>query len=226
MPLDEHSCDTSGRPGADLVLDREAIGATGATGQHGAYRVHEGLLKWMRYHFADPTRIATPNLVERVWTDEPSTPLIIASLAEYNPEQASGRPALLVQMNRQTPDPQRRSIDHRPMGGCGTGEAALVHTRFWYGQHTIHCVAGAEGEALLLATEIADEIDFFAHIVRPGWCLHRLELTGIGERRKLEEYKETWSVPVGLHYGYARSAILEPRGVAPLAGVRVTIGEA
>jgi hypothetical protein len=126
----------------------------------------------MRYHFADPTRIVSDQLADKVWTAQPDTPILIQSLAEYNPDEAQKRPAVLVARGDQVPD-QAQGMDTRLIGGCGPGNAAKVHVEFYRGSHTIHCVGGREGEEAVLTGEVHRELRGFLPLVWPRICLLR-----------------------------------------------------
>jgi hypothetical protein len=222
MAFDRTRCDYPSRPGAMATLDLNAIGATGPSTLPPPLRLDEVLLRWMRYHFAAASRITLEPLSGKVWTDTPDSPILIQSLAEYSPDVAQGRPAVLVAMLEQTPDPNR-PIDDRRMGGCGPGAAELVYHQFHVGKHVLHCIGGKEGEANLLAFEVYREIVSFGPVVRPRLCLHRLVGLGIAPRTKLEEHQETWTVPVGLGYGYCWSSRVFPLDTPDLAGVETVI---
>jgi hypothetical protein len=176
----------------------------------------------MRYHFADTTRIVLDELADKVWIDTAETPIIIGSLAEYNPEQANNRPAILVARLAQQPAGEK-GIDHRRMGGCGPGDAAVIRHMMWSGAHVIHCIGGREGEGELLASEVWSEITGFLNLVAPRICLIRAECNGVAPRTLMEEHKETWTSPIGIAYTYWRSTREYPLDVADLSNVRLTL---
>ena len=207
---------------ATPTLSLTAIGATGPSSQYPPLRVFEVLLNWLRYHFADASRIVYPDLRGRVWTDADSTPIVLQSLAEFDPNKTAERPAVLVQPYGVTPADQRRPINNQLLGGCGVGNTRQVFARLWKGRFLLHCVGGREGEGLLLAAEVAEELDGFAPVVRPALCLERLEMVGVDTRRRLEEHKDTWTTPVGLEYAFWRSREITPLDAADITGTRVT----
>lgn len=206
---------------AQPTLSLSAIGATGPSAQYPPLRVFETLLKWLRYHFADAANIVYPDLQGRVWTDTDSTPIVIQSLAEFDPAKTAERPAVLVQPYGVAPV-EPRSINNQRLGGCGVGNTRQLYARLWKGRFLVHCVGGREGEAFLLAAEVADELDGYAPVVRPALCLERLEMVGIDQRRRLEEHKDTWTMPVGLEYAFWRSREITPLDAADITGTRVT----
>lgn len=223
LPAELDACLADYRPGAYPTLDLSAIGAAGPSTTHPAVRMDEVALKWMRYHFGDASRIVDPQLTGKVWRDEDATPILIKSLAEFDQEAANGRPAVLIEMADQMPD-TTRSIDHRRVGGCGTGNGVYAYGQLWVGSHTFHCVGGREGEAKSLAFEVYKDLLGFSRVVGPALCLVRLEVMGVGRRRKLEEFQETWAYPVGLRYAYWQSWVLEQPDAVALGKVRTSTG--
>jgi hypothetical protein len=153
-----------------------------------------GVLRW---HFSDPTRIEIPDLVDRVWVANETSPIVISSLAEWNPNNSSERPAIFVDRLDQDRDLANRGIGDQLQGGK-PGNFAFFVT----GAHVVHCVGGREGEAEILAKEVWRELSRFGPIIRPALCLLRFMPVKIGKRVELTEHKQIYTVPVMLTYGY------------------------
>lgn len=196
------------RPGAAPTLDvvQAGLSTLGGT-QPGYLRITEALVKTLRYHFSDPTRIEYPSLVDRVWVAGETSPIQITSLAEWDPRKSSQRPALLVDRLDQNKDLERRGIGDQLMGALG-GTGAYRH--FMLGQHVVHCLGGREGEAELLAAEVWRELARFAPKIREVLCLLRFLPYRVGKRVQLDEHKEHYSIPVLIGYGYDETWKLTP----------------
>lgn len=194
------TCDTPAYPDASPTVSASAIRSTNPWPP---LKITEALLKWLRHHFSDASRIELPNLRSRVYVDNENTPITIASLAEWRPTNSDQRPAILVNREAQQPVPGLRGIDNRLMGGCGLGNTVTAYTQYWSGTHVVYCYGGREGEGEELAVEVVRELAGFQSLARLILCLEKLQVSGVGKRVQLPEFKETWLIPVVLEYGYA-----------------------
>jgi hypothetical protein len=187
------------RPGAAPTIDLVATNLDeNAQWQPAWVRVTAGLVKWLRFHFASAARIEHPALADRVWTADPSSPIFISSLAEWNPTQSTQRPAVLVDRLEQAKDMGARAIGDQFQGGAPGRYGHLMQ-----GRHVVHCLGGREGEADLLAWEVWRELVRFARPVGQRLCLLRLLPERIGKRVQLTaESKEHYTTPIELGYGY------------------------
>lgn len=218
LPTD---CDLPGRPGHLATLQVSAVTSGLLDHDWPPLKMTKAMLNWMRYHFGETSRIAHPDLKDRVWVDNESTPILIQSLAEYSPNVANLRPAILV--DRLEQKPYARTLDTRRIGGCGYGTAEKQYQQHWIGQHVLYCVGGREGEAELLAGEVFKEIFGFCKVLRVPLCLEKFDVLPVPKRTKIEEFKETWSTPVGIEYGYVMSSRAYELDVAQLAKVNLTL---
>ncbi len=162
-------------------------------------KVTELLLLWLRKHFV-AGKIENENLRDRIWVNNETTPIIIATSAEWKPTNSNQRPAILVQAHDQIP--LIRGIDNRLIGGSGNEAARLRYEAHWQGMHIIQCIGGREGEAYALAGEVASDILKFQHVIRSYLGFRRFRIERIGSRMKYEEHKETWMVPISITYEY------------------------
>lgn len=195
------------RPGAAPTLTLSALGnASNGASQPISQRMTEVLIKWLRFHFSLASRIEYPVLADRVWTNLESTPLVISSLAEWKPNEADKRPAILIDRLDQETDMQ-----HRPIGPQYQGVKEGYHEDFMVGQHVVHCLGGKEGEAEYLAFEVWRELKRFAPVVRDYLCLYRFIAMRVPKRRKLDdEHSSTHAISIPVIYNYGESWKLFP----------------
>lgn len=201
MPAPCHPCDP---PPVVLPFTGAALQPTGSNGIDWApLRVTKGALAWLRFHFGEAGRIHCPQLKNLVYVPdgpdgEPTTPLVISTLAEYRPNDASRRPAVLVERGDQQLEGAAAGIGLRELGTF-----QLNHTVPMHGSHTVFCLAGREGEIELLAAEVLLELVGFHQQAADRLCLRRLRAPAMGRRVRLDEpFKDTWTVPIHITYDY------------------------
>ncbi len=208
------------RPGAAPTLSVSAAGLVAAGQQQPVYlQMTRVLLSVLRLHFSSAANIEFADLVPRIWTSAQSSPVVIASLAEWRPEQSSQRPALLVDRLDQTPDLARRILGQQLQGGTPGN-----YFQYMEGRHVVHCLGGKEGEAELLAAEVFRELFRFGPVIQKFMCLTRFQAERAGKRRQLgDEYRaEHYTVPVPVYYHYGESWRVKPVDEAEINTVFVT----
>lgn len=196
-PVDAHDV-APPRPGVAPRINLPAAGVVPQPTQTPQWhRITPALVRILQAHFSVATQIEDPNLVARVWTNQPSSPIVISSLAEWNPGTANNRPAILVDRLEQNRD-QAKAIIGDQQQGVRPGSYAVFMT----GAHVVHAIGGREGEADILAKEIWRELAKFAPIIAPRLCLNRMRVMGVGKRTELTEHKQIYTVPVAVVYDY------------------------
>lgn len=207
------------RPGAAPVLDLAAAGITPRPNQQPQWHLlTPALVRLLQQHFSVATRIEDPNLVDYVWTDTESSPIVISSLANWKPDSTNARPALLVDRLEQSRDMSKRAIGDRYQG-VRPGH----HSFMMQGAHVVHVLGGRDGEADSLAREVWRDIARFAPILGPKLCLLRLLPMQIGKRVQLDEHKQTYTVPVPIQYGYFEAYRLFPTDEAAVTAIVTTL---
>lgn len=208
------------RPGAAPTLSVSGTGlAAGRQVQPVWLRITGALVRVLRWHFGDATRIEHPDLADRVWTEDTErSPIQISSLAEWNPKNAGQRPAILVDRLDQD-----RALDKRLIGDQYQGVRPGYLWWLKTGSHVVHCLGGREGEADVLAWEAERDLSRFADVIREALCLHRFVAVKTGKRTQLDDEKEHYTVPLVCVYGYEESARVFPRDEAAVAAVRTLI---
>lgn len=177
-------------------------------------RVGKALLRWLRYHFGAADRPTRPSLRGYVWTDDPSSPIQIDTLAAYKPASDGTRPALLVETGRQSEDPSARGIGFRRQGGPSNGPQYTIYAMT--GVHAIFCIGGREGEVLELAREVFEEATAFCGVVGERLGLRRFYPSAQSERKRMPEHKDTWTVMVSFGYDYDLSQVVRPAAAPQL----------
>jgi len=211
------------RPGAAPILDTgEVRFTTFAATQPIWVRMTDVLLRWLRYHFSAAARIEYPDLVGRVWTDNESSPIVIASLAEWKPTTSDQRATILIDRLDQETD-----MNTRPIGPQYQGVRQGYFTDFMRGQHVVHCIGGREGEAEYLAAEVWRELKRFAPIARDYLCLYRFLPERIMKRRQLsDDYKETYTVSIPVFYYYQEAWRLNNTEEVPITEIQTILNGA
>jgi hypothetical protein len=207
------------RPGAAPTLDTGAIRfSTFAATQPIWVRMTDVLIRWLRYHFGDASRIEYPDLVDRVYVDGDSSKIVITSLAEWKPNSSDHRPAILIDRLDQETD-----MANRPIGPQYQGIRTGYFTDFMRGQHVVHCLGGREGEAEYLAAEVWRDLKRFAPKAREYLCLYRFLPERIMKRRQLDEHKETYAVSIPCSYYYDESWKLTNLSESEITGIFTTV---
>lgn len=207
------------REGAEPTLSASGAGFTTLGGQQPAwYHLTEALVRWLRYHFSAANRIEYPALVGRVWTaNRELSPILVSSLAEWNPQESQKRPAILVDRLDQEKDMTRRAIGDQWHG--------VRPDNYWHlmtGQHVVYCLGGQNLEAEVLAAEVWRELVRFAPVARRHLCLMRFLPVKVGRRVQIPEHREHYASPVVCVYGYEETWRLYPIDEAAVAAIRAT----
>lgn len=172
------------------------------------------IVRLLQHHFSVATQIEAVNLISRVWTNQPSSPIVITSLAEWKPEQSNQRPALLVDRLEQGRDMGKQTIGDQ-FQGVRPGNFSV----FMQGQHVVHIVGGREGEADTLAKEVWRELLRFGPQLACRLGLNRFRAIGVGKRQELTEHKQIYAVPVLMAYDYSEGWRLYPTDESPIEAI-------
>lgn len=156
-------------------------------------------------HFCDTENIASPEVRdfltrEGVWAPDPdgtsAGSLYIESLALWDPQKTEQRPALIIKAHKW--DWHKLGIANMADADPQTGQ--ISYTGLWQGAHTIFVVAGDEGEAQLLAGEIARILLYFGLQISHNYHLHDFDLLTFGESFEIEESDGNYAVPLTVAY--------------------------
>lgn len=153
--------------------------------------------EWFINHFANSDNIEAKELRGKLWKAVPATDIVIESITQWRPDLTQKKLAIIIKRNDW--QPQRISIDDRLHGGLPTS-ANREHSILIAGSHTFFCLAGKGTEAEILAAEVYREMMQFGPIIRDELDLKRFSLVSVGSLFELEEWKETYGVPVTVSY--------------------------
>jgi hypothetical protein len=157
---------------------------------------------WMIYHFS-ADNLENLQLERLLWQpDQQATGVVIEANTAYDPQKTEYRPAVIIK--RQSWRRVRVGIGNRYMGEMSR-DGIMHHANLWQGAHTIFCLAGEDGEAELLATEVFRELNEHADVVQQLLGLHRLEVAEVGEVSILEEASQHFVVPINIGYAVMES---------------------
>lgn len=209
------------RAGAAPTLDVTAAGLRERQLVQPAWiRVTEGLVKIIRYHFSDATRIEFPDLIDRVWVpDQATAPIFISSLAEFAPVASQQRPAVLVDRLEQDKDMEKRGIGDQLMG-----IAPGRYAHYMRGRHVVHCLGALEAEAELLAAEVWRELVRFAPVIREALCLNQFIPQRVGKRVQLSDsFREHYTIPIEIAVTYEEAWSLRATDEVEVTAVRTML---
>ena len=156
-------------------------------------------------HFCDAENIASPQVRdflsrEGVWRQDADGvsggALYIESLALWDPQKIEQRPALIIKPHKW--DWHKLGIGNRMDVDAITG--AEAYTGLWQGAHTIFVICGDEGEAQLVASEIARVLLYFALKISHDYHLHDFDLLTFGESFEVEESDGNYAIPLTCAY--------------------------
>jgi len=152
---------------------------------------------WLRNHFATPDNIKEEKLRKKIWTnDYKTTSLVIETHTAYKTEFTESRPAIIHKRHAWTNI--KVGIDSRFMPGDLAG--SNHYANYWQGSHTFFAIAGAPGEAELMAIELYQEFNEMGPAVRLYTNLMKFAVAQVGEIGKLEEAGQKFVVPITVGY--------------------------
>ncbi|MEM2951188.1 MAG: hypothetical protein QXV52_08875 [Nitrososphaeria archaeon] len=161
--------------------------------------ITEGLCAWMRHHFSDELSDRFPSdhpLSRMIWNKNSElTKIVIEPITNWTPQLTEVKPGIFI-----------KRLDWKRIK-LGLGDTIqpisgdlLLRTNLWYGQHALICTSYHPVEVELLSNEVYIELNQFSQEFRKLFCLVRFEVVQIGELVKIEEAKESFMVPIVVHY--------------------------
>lgn len=163
----------------------------------------------LKEHFSSPDLIEHPLLKKLIWTDAPSTELLIETGTRFDPRTAQRRPAIII---------RRGAYENQRLGAFGERhqlppmdrDGTLHFSTFWQGSHTFQCIGGTALQAEYLASEVQRFLHHFAYIHAPELQLLRFEVKQVGETTKMEEWGNHFLIPVLAQYFFEDAWSLRP----------------
>jgi len=210
---------TSYRPGSNPTFQGSTAGLDPTLSQQPVWHLMTRFLVGvLRQHFGTQAAIEDPAMFNRVWTNAPSSPITIASLAEWKPQDTQQRPAIYVDRLEQTVDMSKRSV-----GNQLHGLMPAFYNTIFDGSHVVHCLGGREGEAELLAHEVWRQLHEFAPQIQKELCLLRFLPVKVGKRVQFQSTTEQYSVPIEIIYGYQETWRIKNLSESQLNAIKLNI---
>jgi hypothetical protein len=160
----------------------------------------------LQQHFQTAS-IEHPALNQLVWRPATETGILIVNEYDWTPELANKRPAIVI---------KRNAVRFTRLGlgdkqGSSKFGAVTHHTCLWVGSHTIFCISTQPLAADILACEVQRELtEFSPQMMQPDMLhLDSAAVVELGEAVEVEEYKESYAVPVTFGWAYQQNWQLE-----------------
>lgn len=158
-------------------------------------------------HFAEKDQIEDRSLEDYLWTSGASSNILIESITRWTPDQAGGRPALIIKRNGWRVE--RRGINDQIMG-IPSIDGFDNYATFMSGSHTIFCLARAGAECEKLAAEVYRHLVAFSSYIRRELDLHRFAVAEIGPLSGLEESAGHYAVALTISYAHEETWTIKP----------------
>jgi hypothetical protein len=175
-------------------------------------------------HWADPQNIIAPELKKFVWSEQPTSGILIESVHRYRADIVEKRPAIMIKRNSFRN--MQTGISGQIFGGgfvAYENEKGAVsqHTTLFVGSHTLFCIHGSGASTEILATEVMLQLTAFLHPIRMNLGLRQFSVAEVGAIQELEEAKETYVVPITVGWGYEHTWELKDDSL-PLQSISLT----
>lgn len=180
-----------------------------------------GYMLWvLRAHFYAADNICDPALKELLWTDDPkdgdeiNSKILIRHVADFNPQDAEQRPAVLVR-----PGPiqsQQMALANKALTGLTTegyyeGE---TYMRQLTGNHAIICLARGGMASDKLTEEVYFGLQAYAPAMKQDMRISNFQLGSVSARQKFEGYSDLYGAVIQVDWTAAYRWMLKP--IAPI----------
>ncbi len=152
-------------------------------------------------HYCDPDNILSARLRRYLqqngaWNNTPNTGLLIESVANWRPEVAGKRPALLIREG----DWDFKQVLIGDTIGTEWQSGVEDHLGMWQGSHIIFAIGIDAAETQILAAETAKVLVWFSRTIANQLDLHQFRVVKIGGLSAVEESREHYVSPIHLVY--------------------------
>lgn len=178
------------------------------------------LVQLITQHFSCADWIIKPELREYVWTPDVSTrKIFVYGFASYVASTQSNKlPAIVYRdMGQQG---QRVAIGDQFYNDKSRPEAN-GYARFWRGSHRLMCIGQTDGEASLLASELAQWFTEFQPWITSALPFHDFQVVSRSGEQPFEQLGGRVGVALNLSYTYLWAWELVPDG-PPLKAITIT----
>lgn len=166
-----------------------------------------GMIRGLLEQHFQKESIEHPALNKLVWRPTLETGILIVNEYDWTPQLANKRPAIVI---------KRNAVRFTRVGlgdkqGSSKYGAVTHHTALWVGSHTIFCIGTQPLAADILGCEVKSELTEFAPQMMQPDVLNLTSAAAVemGEAIELEEYKESYAVPVTFGWAYQQNWQLE-----------------
>lgn len=175
------------------------------------------LISALRNHFSRAESIEFAPLRHLIWKagpndqlerGSPDSPILIAPVHQFDPNQTEKRPAIFVKDNEERPA-QRLSINQEEQGYFDiSGDRHFAYMES--SSHSLICISSSYVQSKLLAYEVRNELFQFSSEIRKALGLNRFEWVGTTDVRQVEEARENYVSVVTFGYTFTVAFRLRP----------------
>lgn len=157
--------------------------------------------------WSDPDGFIIPSMSQYLWNAADGNGIIIEPSYRFDPNTVGRRPAIFIKRNRVQLKPTGLSggliqgYDGNPT--IGKGSTSYRETVF-IGSHTLFLVGSKAGFTEALVNETVSRMLPFLNVIQNKLNLKILLLSEIGDVSKLEEYSDSFVVPITIAWAFSQ----------------------
>jgi hypothetical protein len=174
--------------------------------------------------WSNPLNIVSPEMKQYVWSEAPSTGILIESVYRWRADVVEKRPAIMIKRNsfRNMQTGFAGQIFGGGMAAYENEKGAISrYTTLFFGSHTLFCIHGTGASAEILASEVMGHLVACSWPIRSHLGLRQFSVTEVGNIQELEESNENYVVPITVGWGYEHTWQLREESL-PLQSVSLT----
>jgi len=139
-----------------------------------------------------------------IWRNSPDTDIVIDSVHRWNTEIVGKRPAIFIKRNSYKN--MRLAIGNR-MEYLHDGHYS--YNTMFVGSHTLFCIHSSGAGAEILATAVQRYLTEYSPVIIEYLNLFTFDVEEVGPISEIEEYRESYVVPVTVGWAFDQSWVLE-----------------
>lgn len=155
--------------------------------------------------WSDPTNIVSPEMKQYVWSETPSSGILIETVHRYRGDMVEKRPAIMIKRNSFR-NMQTGFAGQIQGGGLAAYEnekgAISRYTTLFIGSHTLFCIHGTGASTEILASEVMSHLVASLWPIRAHLGLRQFSVTEVGAIQEIEESTENYVIPITVGWGY------------------------
>jgi hypothetical protein len=180
------------------------------------------LRNFLTDQWSNAINIYNPDLKQFVWSNNPTSGILIETAYRFNPGSAGQRPAIVLKRNRIKfmqlgLGSRQQGVVKRPLE---TGAITEYQNKV-IGSHTVFCLnwSGAGVEAL--STEVRMQLLEFSDPIRQHLSLHQFTVLEEGAVHQLQDSANSYIVPITVGWAYEATWALKLQSL-PLKTFQIT----